>query len=171
MDQKKCINDVINRYKDFPTIQSDIRKVIRYQESFFRMWSTGIVKEEADNGCSVAPHDATPAELRYAFRHYPAAVRASVEEAATRIIEDSAQSALDSLRNLKEAQETGVSDAEFLRLIVDQYAAPVISDHPGIDTDQLRADLMTVARIALDTTTTHIRGVVDRLIEREAANV
>lgn len=38
MDQSKCINDVISKYQDFPTIQTDIKRVIKYTESQFRLF-------------------------------------------------------------------------------------------------------------------------------------
>lgn len=46
MDHTKCINDVLNKYSDFPSIQSDMRKLLKYTESQFRMFLTPIIKNE-----------------------------------------------------------------------------------------------------------------------------
>lgn len=46
MNQTKCINDVLNRYSDFPTIQADMRKLLKYTESQFRMFLKPIIKDE-----------------------------------------------------------------------------------------------------------------------------
>ncbi|MBC7963338.1 MAG: hypothetical protein H7Y05_10385 [Steroidobacteraceae bacterium] len=46
MDHTKCINDTINKYADFPNIQADMRKLLKYTESQFRMFLTPIIKNQ-----------------------------------------------------------------------------------------------------------------------------
>lgn len=45
MDQAKCINDVIRKYSDFPTIQRDMKRLIKYCESANRMFMTQFTKD------------------------------------------------------------------------------------------------------------------------------
>lgn len=46
MNHSKCINDVLNRYNDFPGIQADMRRLLKYTESQFRMFLTPIIKDD-----------------------------------------------------------------------------------------------------------------------------
>jgi len=47
MNHQKVIIDTINRYADFPTVQADMRKLLKYAESQFRMFLVPITKEDA----------------------------------------------------------------------------------------------------------------------------
>lgn len=47
MDQLKLINATINKYSDFPTIQADMRKLLKYTESQFRMFMKPIINNES----------------------------------------------------------------------------------------------------------------------------
>lgn len=57
MNQKKCILDTINKYSDFPGVQADMKKLIKYTESQYRFFVSDILSENL-------PQSATAPELR-----------------------------------------------------------------------------------------------------------
>lgn len=48
MNHTKVITDVLAKYADFPTVQNDMRKLLGYAESQFRMFLTPIIRSTTD---------------------------------------------------------------------------------------------------------------------------
>lgn len=65
MNQIKCINDVLDQYKDRPEVQSDIKKVLKYSESYFRFFATSIINRPEE---SMTPAEKLDAEIDQIFR-------------------------------------------------------------------------------------------------------
>lgn len=75
MDHRRLITDTIAKYDAYPTIQADIRRVLRYAESQTRMFLTPIIKPAVDQrlediASTVTRPDfqATVAQLRDLYR-------------------------------------------------------------------------------------------------------
>lgn len=45
MNHYRLIQNIINKYSDFPAMQADLRKVLKYAESQHRQFLTPIIKD------------------------------------------------------------------------------------------------------------------------------
>lgn len=77
----------------------------------------------------------------------------------------------EGLKDLRAAQENGVSDAEFVDLIVAEYLPPLLEKHSAADAARLESDIRRVTQIALTVATALARAVVDKLIAKEKASI
>jgi len=77
MNHEKCINDVLNRYSNSPTIQADMRKLLKYTESHLRMFLSPIIKKtDTDNAIdAIMEPYADDQEAQSAFTGVALAIR------------------------------------------------------------------------------------------------
>lgn len=46
LNHYRLIQNIINKYSDFPAMQADLRKVLKYAESQHRQFLTPIIKDQ-----------------------------------------------------------------------------------------------------------------------------
>lgn len=154
MNHSKVIQDVIQKYADFPSVQKDMKKLLGYIESQQRMFISATLKTE--------PTAPAPRSIGAILATYSAPLRREMQAIIDSVIDIAATAAAN---GCKRHDESGaVTSDELISLLIDKHFAALQAVHGDELPATLRADLEFICEKIVKASTAAARSAVDDLI-------
>ncbi|GAM09491.1 hypothetical protein OR1_01770 [Geobacter sp. OR-1] len=157
MNHHKVISDVISKYSDFPGVQADMRRLLKYTESQFRMFLTPLIKEES----TPAP---TPRSIGQIVATYPDPIKTDLIEAARQITEFAAEVTTATVAALP-STDGDLTREELVTLLANRHHDTIRAKYPESAPDHLHDDLTELATIIVGKMEEAFHESVDKLLE------
>jgi len=161
MNHHKVITDIINKYSDFPKTQADMRKLLGYAESQFRMFLTPIIKDTTPE----------PRSIGAILASYPALLRKEMLLVIDSVLELAAAAARNSIKELPDTGG-GLTRAELIAKLTDKHYAAFRTVHGDKLPATLRDDLEFIVKQIVNKVSAVVVETVDELLsaKKEATN-
>jgi hypothetical protein len=172
MDHQRLILDTLKKYQDFPGIQADLKRMLRYAESQFRIFLTPIFKDEiTGDDCETEAYPsscALPLISSILAGYADLAVKAAVGEALISITEAVEVSTPKTVGELRDAVDNGISNADFIEMIIRDHAQPIIDKSSDTYVYQIVDDLRLYTAALLRDNGIQVRDAADRTLLKHA---